>query len=422
MRSTLLAGLAGVLLAACATEVKAPTANAGQPVRVPPLTPVSLDGSKSSDPQGLPLSYSWTFRSVPAGSAARFADPHRASVTFTADLAGTYEVELVVDNGMKQSVPATVSVTADASVGVVLPVAGFSVSSVYAGDKDFMTRPHGIAVDGSGVIYVAQAAVPAAAPGAANVPPRVTRHAGGASSILAQSGYLTDGAEGVAWDQGGGRLLVTTGLTRIVALTPAGVQSQFADAPRGSSLFGIAVVPQAGATPSDRIYAGDANTDTVLTFDSTGLAGAALLGGTATAPVPSPTTQGWGIWGVAGMVSAGANVTYGAYGNGSIYRQQSGATTTLTRLAINPLLDVANGIVLTPCPTPKLVVASFARGTLSVLDDCTTNDCATDTQLLTGLANPVGLAFDTSGASPVLYVTDETLRAVFRVDGPFCTL
>ncbi len=67
----------------------------------------TLDGTSSSDPQGLPLTYSWTFQSIPAGSATRIDGADQAKSEFEPDVAGTYVVQLVVSNGTTSSQPAS---------------------------------------------------------------------------------------------------------------------------------------------------------------------------------------------------------------------------------------------------------------------------------------------------------------------------
>ena len=70
---------------------------------------VTLDGSDSSvkiddgsgDPNnfetsGETISHAWSFRSRPFGSNAQLDDPTSVSPSFTADLKGTYTVELVI--------------------------------------------------------------------------------------------------------------------------------------------------------------------------------------------------------------------------------------------------------------------------------------------------------------------------------------
>jgi hypothetical protein len=76
-----------------------PIADAGpdQTVNVGDL--VQLDGSGSSDPDGDPLSYSWTFITRPAGSTATLTDANSVNPTFTADLPGEYLLQLTIDDG-----------------------------------------------------------------------------------------------------------------------------------------------------------------------------------------------------------------------------------------------------------------------------------------------------------------------------------
>lgn len=61
-----------------------------------------LDGSASYDPDGDPITYRWTFTTLPANSGLVSSDISRRSrvdAHFTPDVAGTYELKLVVDDG-----------------------------------------------------------------------------------------------------------------------------------------------------------------------------------------------------------------------------------------------------------------------------------------------------------------------------------
>jgi len=92
------------------------------PVNDPPMTNagtdqialqgnvVTLNGSGSSDIDADSITYNWTFISVPTGSIATLSDSSIVNPTFTADIIGTYEVQLIVNDGTVNSAPDTVAV------------------------------------------------------------------------------------------------------------------------------------------------------------------------------------------------------------------------------------------------------------------------------------------------------------------------
>ncbi|MEO1575521.1 MAG: PKD domain-containing protein, partial [Pseudomonadota bacterium] len=82
----------------------APVANAGADQTVAQGAAVTLDGIGSFDLDGQALGYTWRLAEVPSGSAARLDATHRTDVTFTADVAGDYVAELVVNDGRIDSV------------------------------------------------------------------------------------------------------------------------------------------------------------------------------------------------------------------------------------------------------------------------------------------------------------------------------
>ncbi|WP_394835263.1 PKD domain-containing protein [Pendulispora rubella] len=101
-----------VKVKAVATNAK-PVANAGTAQNVAVAATVTLDGSASTDSDaGDVLTYKWTVKSKPASSAAALNDATAKKPTFTADKAGEYEFELVVNDELENSAPVTVKVTA----------------------------------------------------------------------------------------------------------------------------------------------------------------------------------------------------------------------------------------------------------------------------------------------------------------------
>jgi hypothetical protein len=393
--------------------------------RVPVASTVLVSGAASSDPDngvgcaaGQALAYHWTLDAVPAGATATLNSASAVDPSFTVGVPGTYRLSLVVtDSTGLASAAATLSVTADPSFGAVLPGSGFTIATVNAGAAQAMSLPRGVAVDASGAIFVAQA-------GSA----RVTRHQAGGVSILAEGAYLTTALQDLALDttQASPRLLATAG-ARVVAVDPVtGLQSLFADFSfngGGQSFRGLAVgvTAMAAATATSRIAVADRGNSQVLLFDP------------ATASLPVTTTAatttvafGAGLqapWGVAMLppapgVTAASIFFAGSNGSGSILRNAAGATTTLLAGTGALVLDGARDLALSPCPTPRLLVA-VGSGILAV--DPATGAFQT---LVTGLGAPAGLAFDVSGAQPSLLVTDDATakQALYRIDGPFCSL
>ncbi len=92
-----------------------PVADAGPDQSVTEGTVVTLDGTASTDPDGDRLGWSWALISRPGTSLATLSDPTVARPTFTADQAGTYEFELVVNDGTTDSAPDGIRVQATSS-------------------------------------------------------------------------------------------------------------------------------------------------------------------------------------------------------------------------------------------------------------------------------------------------------------------
>jgi len=99
-----------------------PIANAGDDNTATIGSIVALDGSASQDPENEVVSYLWVLETKPEGSVAALSDSTITNPVFTADLAGVYTINLLVNDGNLDSVAKTVTITVsaeDASPGVL---------------------------------------------------------------------------------------------------------------------------------------------------------------------------------------------------------------------------------------------------------------------------------------------------------------
>jgi hypothetical protein len=150
------------------TDNSAPVARAGQDWNVVVGDTVTLDGSGSSDVDGDALTFSWSLR-PPESSTAMLSDPTAVNPTLVTDVAGTYAVQLIVNDGTVDSAPSAMFVVAaeiappantapvaDAGqnqsllVGEIVKLDGSKSSDADASDSltfvwSFVTRPEGSA-------------------------------------------------------------------------------------------------------------------------------------------------------------------------------------------------------------------------------------------------------------------------------------
>lgn len=104
------------------TAVQSVTAIPGTDQAVNINNVVSLDGSGSTSPANTPLSYQWSFVSVPSGSQAVLNNASSVTSTFTPDKPGNYVVQLTVSS-LINNIPVTNSANLNISTSVVAPVA-----------------------------------------------------------------------------------------------------------------------------------------------------------------------------------------------------------------------------------------------------------------------------------------------------------
>jgi hypothetical protein len=71
---------------------------------------VTLDGSKSYDPNGTAVTYTWKFKSKPKKSTATLQGATTVAPTFVPDVRGNYVVQLVVSDGQLTSVASSVTI------------------------------------------------------------------------------------------------------------------------------------------------------------------------------------------------------------------------------------------------------------------------------------------------------------------------
>lgn len=104
-----------------------PVANAGPDVRISGNQPIMLDGSRSSDSDGDQLTYEWTIIGSPSNSNATLTNANSPFAVLSPDVSGDYQVQLIVSDGILQSVPDTVLIS-DSNVP---PVANAGPSQTY---------------------------------------------------------------------------------------------------------------------------------------------------------------------------------------------------------------------------------------------------------------------------------------------------
>lgn len=125
------------------TDGAAPVADAGPELMGAVGDLMTLDGTRSYDPQSRDLTYQWTFASLPSNTSLTAVDSPTTDVTtFTPDVGGVYVAALIVDNGVATSPPDTaiIRITSDVETSPT-PVVGDPLEA-----EDCTSVP----VDGSG--------------------------------------------------------------------------------------------------------------------------------------------------------------------------------------------------------------------------------------------------------------------------------
>jgi hypothetical protein len=180
----------------------APVANAGPDQSVVVGATVALDGSNSSDADHDPLSFAWSLLTRPNGSTAVLSAATSPTPTFVADVAGTYVVQLIVNDGFANSDPKTVTITAGLKTITLTPnplnlaANSSGTLTITLGD---VAGPGGVEVklassDPNIVSLASSVTVPE---NSTTVGVQVTSHAAGSAFILATATNFTPGSANV---------------------------------------------------------------------------------------------------------------------------------------------------------------------------------------------------------------------------------
>ena len=118
-----------------------PTAEAGLNQAAVVGDTVLLDGSGSSDPNEDALAYHWSFEAKPALSTTVLSNATTVNPTFVIDAPGDYRVKLMVNDGLLDSAPSTVLVTAITAVDAItaLLMEAIEVINTFK-EEDFKNR------------------------------------------------------------------------------------------------------------------------------------------------------------------------------------------------------------------------------------------------------------------------------------------
>jgi RHS repeat-associated protein len=120
------------------TENSKPVADAGSDQTGYSGDTINLNGAGSSDVDGDPLTYRWSFTSRPSGSSAALSNPGIVNPNFTADLEGIYVIQLIVNDGKVDSEPDTVTITVSVKMVTVPNIVGivqsFAQSAILAAE------------------------------------------------------------------------------------------------------------------------------------------------------------------------------------------------------------------------------------------------------------------------------------------------
>jgi sugar lactone lactonase YvrE len=118
----------------------APVANAGSDGKTDLGAPFQLSGS-GTDPDGDPLTYTWSLTSRPAGSLAAVQSPQSQNTSFTPDKPGSYTATLTVSDGSFSDSDEVVVTINNVDVTAINPTSGAAGITVKVSGKNFSPVP-----------------------------------------------------------------------------------------------------------------------------------------------------------------------------------------------------------------------------------------------------------------------------------------
>ncbi len=376
---------------------------------------VQVDASDSVDadaqaPCSLtdPLTYTWAFDLLPPGSSAAL-NGAVTNPSFQTDAAGAFRVLLTVTDSTGRSDTATLTVTAQPCTNLNIP-GGFTCATVKSGNAQGLSTPRGVTVDSSSNVYVVN--------NGSDEVVRITTS--GSLTTFASPAAFSGGPtlEDIVFDSATDLFFVTdSGNSEIVSLSSTATPAVFATA--ANTPEGIATFTTCAG--QNRLLVAAQGEDLIRMFNpATAPTAPSLMsdlmqtsGGTDLAISPR---------GVAGRCETGTNRLFATKtgGTDSLVRDTAnigGTFNAAVTQSSSGLINNPRDVVLTPCPTPKLVVAGRGTGDVALVDNC--GGGCTTTSIVTGLSQPWGLWFESATS---LLVTDEATDTLYRIAGPFCSL
>jgi hypothetical protein len=137
-------------LPATASTNRAPAAHAGADQTALPGATVILDGSASTDTDGDSLTYSWSLRDAPTGTAVQITNASSVRPSVVLPVPGIYSFQLIVTDGSVSSQPDSVTITTFNSA----PVANAGIDqSVPVGGRVVLDGSGSTDVDGDALTY-----------------------------------------------------------------------------------------------------------------------------------------------------------------------------------------------------------------------------------------------------------------------------